>query len=32
VAAVFARGWRRVEVEGPRLEAEGRAVHEGFWS
>ena len=29
---VFARGGRAIEVSGPHLEAEGRAVHEGFWS
>ena len=29
---VFARGGRTVEVSGPHLETEGRAVHEGFWS
>jgi tRNA(Arg) A34 adenosine deaminase TadA len=28
---VFARGGRTVEVSGPHLEEEGRAVHEGFW-
>ena len=30
---VFAHSQRRVEVEGPamELEAEARAVHEGFW-
>lgn len=29
---VFARGGRAIEVSGPHLEKEGRAVHEGFWS
>jgi len=29
---VFARGQRTVEVDGPALEAEARAVHEGFWT
>jgi tRNA(Arg) A34 adenosine deaminase TadA len=29
---VFARSQRPVEVLGPALEDEGRAVHEGFWS
>ena len=28
---VFARGQRRVDVLGPVLEDEARAVHEGFW-
>ena len=28
---VFARGQRPIEVIGPLLEAEARAVHEGFW-
>ena len=28
---VFGRGGRNVEVSGPHLEKEGRAVHEGFW-
>lgn len=28
---VFAAGQRPVEVIGPRLEDEARAVHEGFW-
>ena len=28
---VFARGARRVEVTGPFLAREARAVHEGFW-
>jgi tRNA(Arg) A34 adenosine deaminase TadA len=28
---VFARSERRVEVDGPALEEEARAVHEGFW-
>jgi tRNA(Arg) A34 adenosine deaminase TadA len=28
---VFARGQRPTEVVGPLLEAEARAVHEGFW-
>jgi len=28
---VFGRGGRNVEVSGPHLEEEGRAVHEGFW-
>ncbi len=29
---VLDRGGRRVDVSGPHFEAEGRAVHEGFWS
>lgn len=29
---VFARGGRSIDVSGPHLEAEGRVVHEGFWS
>ncbi len=29
---VFACGGRTIEVSGPHLEREGRAVHEGFWS
>jgi tRNA(Arg) A34 adenosine deaminase TadA len=29
---VFARGQRPIEVIGPVLEDEARAVHEGFWS
>jgi tRNA(Arg) A34 adenosine deaminase TadA len=29
---VFARGRRPIEVVGPLLEVEARAVHEGFWS
>lgn len=29
--AVFAGGQRRIEVVGPLLEDEARAVHEGFW-
>jgi tRNA(Arg) A34 adenosine deaminase TadA len=28
---VFARGQRPIEVIGPLLEDEARAVHEGFW-
>ena len=28
---VFGAGQRKVEVVGPLLEAEARAVHEGFW-
>ncbi len=28
---VFVRGGRQVEVLGPMLEEEARAVHEGFW-
>jgi tRNA(Arg) A34 adenosine deaminase TadA len=28
---VFARGRKQIEVLGPVLEEEGRAVHEGFW-
>lgn len=28
---VFARGGRAVDVSGPLLETEGRAVHDGFW-
>ena len=28
---VFARGGRVVDVSGPHLEQEARAVHEGFW-
>jgi tRNA(Arg) A34 adenosine deaminase TadA len=28
---VLSRGGRRVEVSGPHLEDEARAVHEGFW-
>jgi tRNA(Arg) A34 adenosine deaminase TadA len=28
---VFARGGRAVDVSGPLLEDEGRAVHDGFW-
>ena len=28
---VFARGGRAVDVSGPLLEAEARAVHDGFW-
>ena len=28
---VFARSERRIEVYGPALEDEARAVHEGFW-
>ena len=28
---VFARGQRPTAVEGPALEAEARAVHQGFW-
>jgi len=28
---VFARGQRPIEVVGPVLEDEARAVHEGFW-
>jgi len=28
---VFARGQKRIAVEGPLLEDEARAVHEGFW-
>jgi tRNA(Arg) A34 adenosine deaminase TadA len=28
---VFARGERQIEVVGPVLEDEARAVHEGFW-
>jgi len=28
---VFARGQRPIEVTGPLLEEEARAVHEGFW-
>ena len=29
---VFARSQRPVEVLGPAIEDEGRAVHEGFWT
>jgi hypothetical protein len=29
---VFARGGRPIEVLGPLLEEEARAVHEGFWT
>lgn len=29
---IFARGRRTVEVEGPLLEREAAAVHEGFWT
>src|SRR5262245_22281808 len=29
---VFARGQRQIDVLGPVLEDEARAVHEGFWS
>ncbi len=29
---VFARGQRAIEVIGPVLEGEARAVHEGFWN
>ena len=29
---VFARGGRKIDVDGPHLEAAGRAVHDGFWS
>lgn len=29
---VLDRGGRKVDVGGPQLEEEGRAVHEGFWS
>jgi tRNA(Arg) A34 adenosine deaminase TadA len=29
---VFAAGQRSIEVAGPLLEAESRAVHEGFWT
>lgn len=29
---VFAAGQRRVEVAGPMLEDEARAVHDGFWT
>ncbi len=29
---VFSHGGRPVEVSGPHLEEQGRAVHEGFWS
>jgi tRNA(Arg) A34 adenosine deaminase TadA len=29
---VFARGQRPIDVRGPLLEDEARAVHEGFWS
>jgi tRNA(Arg) A34 adenosine deaminase TadA len=29
---IFARGGRPVVVEGPFLEKEARAVHEGFWT
>jgi tRNA(Arg) A34 adenosine deaminase TadA len=29
---VLASGQRRIEVVGPLLEAESRAVHEGFWN
>jgi tRNA(Arg) A34 adenosine deaminase TadA len=29
---VFARGQRQIEVIGPLLEDEARAVHEGFWA
>ena len=29
---VFARGQRPVVVDGPSLEAEARAVHDGFWT
>lgn len=28
---VFARGGRKVEVSGPTLEDQARAVHQGFW-
>ena len=28
---IFARGDRRVEVSGPHLTAQARAVHDGFW-
>jgi tRNA(Arg) A34 adenosine deaminase TadA len=28
---LFARGGRRVEVEGPMLEDQARSVHQGFW-
>lgn len=28
---VFARGGRTVDVSGPHLDEEARAVHEGFW-
>ena len=29
---VFARGDREVEVSGPHLQEQARAVHEGFWA
>ena len=29
---VLGSGQRRIEVVGPLLEAESRAVHEGFWT
>ncbi len=29
---VFARGQRPIEVIGPLLEDEARAVHDGFWA
>ena len=29
---IFARGDHKVEVGGPRLQEQARAVHEGFWS
>jgi tRNA(Arg) A34 adenosine deaminase TadA len=29
---VFARGQHEVEVSGPRLQEQARAVHEGFWA
>ncbi len=29
---VLDRGGRKVDVSGPHLEEEGRAVHEGFWA
>jgi tRNA(Arg) A34 adenosine deaminase TadA len=29
--AVFVRGLDEVEVSGPHLEEQARAVHEGFW-
>ena len=28
---VFARGGRKVEVEGPMLEEQALEVHQGFW-